>query len=893
VAIALDVKTSATGSGATLSWSHTCTGSNLALVVDVGSYDGASGNRVSTVTYNGVALTRLAEVTGAAFDNSSLWGLKNPATGANTITVTFVGTVGSAIGGGQSFTGVDQTTPFGTGVTASGASGEPTVDVTGTTTGNIVVDSWAEGAGTILTETGTLHHALAIAGESGGSQRKASSGGTITMNWTGATSTWAIVAAEVFATAVVANAALPIIRIANKYVGPQAMRFFYRQPTPRFGTGSAGPSTFTQALSGGLSFVGSFSRVGIFLRVLAGVLSFIGNWTRVATVLRTLTGGLSFTGTWSRAATMLRPLAATLSFTGAFAVGKAYFRSLAGVLSFTGTWTRAATFARSLTGGLTFAGSIIKNPKKVLTAALSFAGTLTKKRAIVFRASSNTDLTNGATTITVTKPTGVVDGDVLIATITANDSPPHATLTGWTEVDFTPGVFNRFTTLRRIASSEGASFVFSGPTNGVVDAFVSAYSGVDNATPIDVTPASSIGTTTSVTAPSITTVSDNAWHIGVFASDVNGTTLTLPTGYTNDVPTFGSVGRVMRVDHKLITPAGATGSATSTTDVAGGWFALSIALRPASFPFAQALAGVLSFAGSWSRVGIFQRTQTAVLSFTGTHTGIKIFLRAFAGVLSFTGTWSRVGTFLRSFPSVLTFTGTWTRSATILRSLAGTLSFSGAFSAGKAYFRNMAGVLSFTGTFSRLRQFFRTFTAALPLIGNITVQRVGLPIVYVKNFVASLSFTGTHTIQRYIQFYQQVREFLFSTVKIRGKGWMDDLTINKSYLVMRSRIVGPQELAYKAGTAIIIETTFTDSNGGLIDPDVGTAKLYVKNPTGGYVAGFVRAVSGGAMTKISLGVWQYTYQTTVGDAAGGWTFETEGKIGTITSIDDVKIQIKT
>lgn len=129
MAIAFDaVSESAVGSGSTLSWAHTCAGSDRLLVVATGVRD---GQVVNGITYNGVALTKIRHDEGpdSAVKRTELWRLVAPAAGAHTIEVTW----GAApsdwnVGAGVSLTGVDQSTPVdaqngatGSGTTASGA----------------------------------------------------------------------------------------------------------------------------------------------------------------------------------------------------------------------------------------------------------------------------------------------------------------------------------------------------------------------------------------------------------------------------------------------------------------------------------------------------------------------------------------------------------------------------------------------------------------------------------------------------------------------------------------------------------------------------------------------------------------------------------------------------
>lgn len=115
MAIALDVYTAASG---TSSWSHTCTGSDIILLV--GAY--ALSDTVSSVTYNGVSMTLIGKTTfpGSGRQGAYLYYLINPATGSHTVSVTGGTGIGSA-----SYTGAKQT-------------GQPDSSNTGTQTGTAI-----------------------------------------------------------------------------------------------------------------------------------------------------------------------------------------------------------------------------------------------------------------------------------------------------------------------------------------------------------------------------------------------------------------------------------------------------------------------------------------------------------------------------------------------------------------------------------------------------------------------------------------------------------------------------------------------------------------------------------------------------------------------------------
>lgn len=86
---------------ASLSHSHTCSGSDRYLIAYV--WTNTSTNNVSGVTYNSVAMTKLAAVSGGGHELQA-WGLASPSTGANNIVASFPSNTLARIGG-ISYTG--------------------------------------------------------------------------------------------------------------------------------------------------------------------------------------------------------------------------------------------------------------------------------------------------------------------------------------------------------------------------------------------------------------------------------------------------------------------------------------------------------------------------------------------------------------------------------------------------------------------------------------------------------------------------------------------------------------------------------------------------------------------------------------------------------------------
>lgn len=110
------------------SWSHTCSGTQRALVVAVGML--APGQTVTGITYNGVALTLVNTESLGGVGRLEFWQLLAPATGAHTIAVTLSGSVVSA-SAAVSATGVGDIGNFAAEHATNGvAADDATVDVT-------------------------------------------------------------------------------------------------------------------------------------------------------------------------------------------------------------------------------------------------------------------------------------------------------------------------------------------------------------------------------------------------------------------------------------------------------------------------------------------------------------------------------------------------------------------------------------------------------------------------------------------------------------------------------------------------------------------------------------------------------------------------------------------
>ena len=168
--------------------SHTCTGSDRLLVVCLSFYHPSSV--VTALTYNGVALSLFGGFSDFQY-NSEIWYLVAPATGANTLSVTFSGSGTYEMGlSAHSFTGVDQSTPLAAFTSGSGTSTTPSIAVS-SAADQIVIDSLCiTHSGTLTVGAGQTERSNFIG--SGGTIRHGASTETgaasTTMSWDNSTS---------------------------------------------------------------------------------------------------------------------------------------------------------------------------------------------------------------------------------------------------------------------------------------------------------------------------------------------------------------------------------------------------------------------------------------------------------------------------------------------------------------------------------------------------------------------------------------------------------------------------------------------------------------------------------------------------------------------------------
>ena len=179
--------------------------------------------------------------------------------------------------------------------------------------------------------------------------------------------------------------------------------------------------------------------------------------------------------------------------------------------------------------------------------------------------------------------TGLQSGDFVLLQQTADAGDPTL-LTGWTNIDLCSASIDVRWSYQ---FSTGTSVSFTADDRE--SAVMAAFRNVNATTPFDVTPTSNfaVGTTTSKTPSSITTVTDGCMIVvGIGIDDVDETSATISTGYTTATSVFGgnttnSNGATTIVIYKTQTSSGTESPSAISWSNTESSATETIALRPA------------------------------------------------------------------------------------------------------------------------------------------------------------------------------------------------------------------------------------------------------------------------------------------------------------------------
>lgn len=201
-----------------------------------------------------------------------------------------------------------------------------------------------------------------------------------------------------------------------------------------------------------------------------------------------------------------------------------------------------------------------------------------------FRASTSAASTP-ITAIVLAKPAGLTTNDVLLAAVIVHGTPTITPPTGWTLIrsDVNGTDLKQAVYWHLAGGSEPSTytFSFSVPVSATV-AGIAAYSGVNTTTPIDVSAGQANASSSSITAPSVTTTVANTMIVGIFGLD-NDATFTPPSGMTErwDVDVQGTSDGGSEAADVAKATAGATGTKVATASASAVSIGQLVALRPA------------------------------------------------------------------------------------------------------------------------------------------------------------------------------------------------------------------------------------------------------------------------------------------------------------------------
>lgn len=200
--------------------------------------------------------------------------------------------------------------------------------------------------------------------------------------------------------------------------------------------------------------------------------------------------------------------------------------------------------------------------------------------AIAFVAAASAGNTAGATTLSITKPTGTANGHVLVATVVATGTGAVTVPSGWIVARDTTLAGARMITAYRVAASEGTSYAWALGTSRTASGGIVAYSGVNTTVPVEAT-ASATGTSGNAVSASVTTVTTNTLVVTGLARQAS-TTHTALAGTTERYDVTSNATAAASIDAAQAAAAASTVRTVATASTTAAWGAQTIALRDAA-----------------------------------------------------------------------------------------------------------------------------------------------------------------------------------------------------------------------------------------------------------------------------------------------------------------------
>jgi hypothetical protein len=226
---------------------------------------------------------------------------------------------------------------------------------------------------------------------------------------------------------------------------------------------------------------------------------------------------------------------------------------------------------------------------------------------------------NNGGSVTLTFPAGVLQDDVVYVCSGIDGTATIAT-SGYTPINNATSVNQQTRVWRKIMGATPDTSVTINGTGQPQDAHTVValiLRGVETTQPEDATPTTASGSSTNPNNPAITTVFNRAWVLTFASSEVNDTTITAPSGYTNqtNIAVSDTNPSTTAVATKEITPPGVEDPPSWTNWAAGDWAAITVAVRPAGF--ISVLVTGVSGTGQVGTVQVFENEQVSVTGVSG------------------------------------------------------------------------------------------------------------------------------------------------------------------------------------------------------------------------------------------------------------------------------------
>jgi hypothetical protein len=263
------------------------------------------------------------------------------------------------------------------------------------------------------------------------------------------------------------------------------------------------------------------------------------------------------------------------------------------------------------------------------------------------------------TSVTISTPTGIANGDLMVVSVTGWNSIP-TTPTGWTKLGSTtnsvPDEVAVFSS--NWSTGSATSYTFGSGNLNYPKAVMRVYSGVSGVDASSAAPATS-GTETDGTSFSLPSLSStavaNEEYIGFFACD-SCTTISGPSGLgdgTSDTSEWSSYDG----DLSIASAGTSISSRTATASTGGNWVGFVLTLKPSSS------GSSVAFLGRTQAVSASDDTSVTISTPTGIANGdlMVVSVTAWNSTPATPTGWTKLGSTTNSVPDeVAVFSSTWT-----------------------------------------------------------------------------------------------------------------------------------------------------------------------------------------------------------------------------------------